>query len=930
MASKRTYEELEQRIKGLEGEIEHYRNVQDEMGKNQLLLTEAEKLANVGAWEWDIVNDIWTMSENWLTIHGCKDPILSSSELLPIAHPEDRLKIENAFLKAVEHGQPYDIEHRIIRQDTGEVRYIKASGHVKLDRSGNAMRLFGAAQDITERVLAEEALRESEERYRSLVENQTELVSRFTPEGTFVFVNDAFCRFFEKTKDELIGQKWQPLPVDDDLPRVQEKLQTLSQSNPTTFIENRLLSGKGDIHWMQFVNSGLFDLDGSLMEIQSVGRDITERKQVEDDLRESEGKYRSLLDDVIDSSDVGLFILDSDFKVVWISQALELYFDLRREEIIGKDKRQLILGQIKYEVEDPEDFVKRVLATYDNNTYVENFECHILPDGQREERWLEHWSRPIRSGLYTGGRVELYYDISDLKQAEKYLRESEDKYRLLVENQTDLLVKVDREGRFQFASPSYCRMFGKADEELLGKAFMPLVHPDDRESTAKEMGKLYHPPHTAYIEQRAMTKDGWTWLAWLDTAVLDEKGDVTEIIGLGRDITDKKQVEMEKATLQSQLQQSQKMESIGTLAGGIAHDFNNILGIILGNAELAMDDVPEWNPARKNLDEVRKACMRAKDVVRQILSFSRKSEIEQKSISIASVVAESLKLSRASIPTSIEIRQNIANDVDDILGDPTQIHQVMINLSTNAAHAMENDGGILEVTVENTEVEEDTASQYPELNPGPHVHLGVSDTGDGIKPEVVGRVFDPYFTTKDVGKGTGMGLAVVHGIVKSHHGSISVESEPGKGATFKILFPAVKEKVGDEPKEAQELPTGNEKILFVDDEEPMVDLNQQRLERLGYNVIPKTDPLEALEFFRTNPYQIDLIISDMTMPHMTGDKLAQEILNIRPDMPIILCTGYSERMSEDRAQEIGIRKYIEKPIEKETLARSVREVLDVK
>ena len=405
--------------------------------------------------------------------------------------------------------------------------------------------------------------------------------------------------------------------------------------------------------------------------------------------------------------------------------------------------------------------------------------------------------------------------------------------------------------------------------------------------------------------------------------IRDEHGEVIRLLGTVQDVT-------EKRKLESQLQQSQKMESIGTMAGGIAHDFNNILGIILGNAELAMDDVPEWNPARQNLDEVKKACMRAKDVVRQILSFSRKSEIEQKSINLAPVVTESLKLSRASIPTSIEIRQNISNDVDDILGDPTQIHQIMINLCTNATHAMENDGGILEVTLENTEVDEDTASQYPDLNPGPHVHLGVSDTGDGIKPEVVDRVFDPYFTTKDVGKGTGMGLAVVHGIVKSHHGSISVESELGKGTTFKILFPAVKEKVGDEPKDAQELPTGKERILFVDDEGAMVNLNQQRLERLGYKVIPKTDPLEALEFFRANPDQIDLVITDMTMPHMTGDKLAQEILNIRSDMPIILCTGYSERMSEDRAQEIGIRKYIEKPIEKETLARSIREVLDGK
>ena len=361
-----------------------------------------------------------------------------------------------------------------------------------------------------------------------------------------------------------------------------------------------------------------------------------------------------------------------------------------------------------------------------------------------------------------------------------------------------------------------------------------------------------------------------------------------------------------------------------------AHDFNNILGIILGNTELALDDVPEWNPSRQNLDEIRKACLRAKDVVRQILSFSRKSEIEQKPFNIASVVNESLKLLRASIPASIDIRQDISNDSDNILGDPTQIHQIMINLCTNAAHAMEAEGGMLEVALKNTEVDEDAASLYPELSAGHYLQLCVSDTGDGIGPEVINRVFDPYFTTKDVGKGTGMGLAVVHGIVKSHRGRISVESEPGKRTTFKILFPAVKKKIGEEPKNAQELPTGNERILFVDDEESMVNLNQQRLERLGYKVIPKTDPLEALEFFSANPDQIDLVITDMTMPHMTGDRLTQEILKIRSDMPIILCTGYSSRISEDKAQELGIRKYIDKPIEMLNLARSVREVLDGK
>ena len=292
------------------------------------------------------------------------------------------------------------------------------------------------------------------------------------------------------------------------------------------------------------------------------------------------------------------------------------------------------------------------------------------------------------------------------------------------------------------------------------------------------------------------------------------------------------------------------------------------------------------------------------------------------------MVTESLKLLRASIPTSIDIRQDISNDVVDILGDPTQIHQIMMNLCTNASHAMEDEGGNLEVAVENTTIDADTASRYPELYPGPYVQLRVSDTGDGISPEEIDRIFDPYFTTKDVGKGTGLGLSVVHGIVNSHNGKITVESKPGKGTTFNIWFPAIQREIKDEPKRLKELPTGSERILFVDDEGAMVNLNQQRLERLGYKVVPKTDPLEALEYFYANPDQIDLIITDMTMPHMTGDKLAQEILNIVPEMPIILCTGYSERVSEDTAQELGIRKYIEKPVGKERLAISVRDVLD--
>ena len=332
-----------------------------------------------------------------------------------------------------------------------------------------------------------------------------------------------------------------------------------------------------------------------------------------------------------------------------------------------------------------------------------------------------------------------------------------------------------------------------------------------------------------------------------------------------------------------------------------------------------------------NLNEIKKAGLRAKDVIRQLLSFSRKSEHERKPVKIAPLIKESVKFLRSSIPSSIEIRQNISVFTDVISGDATQIHQVMLNLCTNAAHAMEEEGGIMEITLTNVQLDESEMKQHQDLKPGPHVILSVSDTGCGIEPEIKDRLFDPYFTTKEVGKGTGMGLAVVHGIVKNHEGAITFESEPGKGTTVHILFPAVKaveKEITTEVPEA--LPRGNERILFIDDEPAIIKMSQQMLERLGYEYEAKTSPVEALELFQSDPDHFDMIITDMTMPQMTGEKLAEEILKTRPDIPIILCTGYSERMDEQKSKEKGIGALIMKPIVMSDIAKTVRQVLDRK
>jgi len=403
----------------------------------------------------------------------------------------------------------------------------------------------------------------------------------------------------------------------------------------------------------------------------------------------------------------------------------------------------------------------------------------------------------------------------------------------------------------------------------------------------------------------------------------DHEGKPAGMLVVLRDTSDRKRLEV-------QLQQAQKMEAVGTLAGGIAHDFNNILGIIIGNTDIALYDMPEWNPARHNLDEIRKASFRARDLVKQILAFSRQSVQEKIPLKMSHIVNEALKMLRASLPTTIEIRQDIDPKSGTILGDPTQLHQVLMNLCTNASHAMQEEGGILGVSLVNRDIDRKEAAGYAELKPGPYIRLTVSDTGKGIDPGVIDRIFDPYFTTKGVGEGTGMGLAVIHGIVNKYGGAITVNSGVGKGTTFHLLFPRVEKEVSQEIETPSPLPRGNESILFVDDEKAVVITMQGMLENLGYRVTARTSSIETLQAFRNNPDAFDLVITDQTMPNMTGKELAKKLLQLRPGIPIILCTGYSEQIDAEKAKEMGISAFVMKPIDMSKIADTIRKVLDEK
>ncbi|MFH1350835.1 MAG: CHASE2 domain-containing protein [Pseudomonadota bacterium] len=426
--------------------------------------------------------------------------------------------------------------------------------------------------------------------------------------------------------------------------------------------------------------------------------------------------------------------------------------------------------------------------------------------------------------------------------------------------------------------------------------------------------EIYDPGLNKHLEIKALPR-------------FDEDRQFSGMVQIVRDITERVTTEERERQLQIQLIQAQKMEAMGTLAGGIAHDFNNILSAIIGYTELAYLEIPQENKAKRQLMEVLKGGERAKNLVNQILTFSRQTEHEKRPIEIGSVIKEALKLIRSTLPTTIEIRTDIRTP-GAVEADPTQIHQIIMNLCTNAYHAMREQGGVLRVLLEDVDIASE--DQFPDLAPGRYVRLSVIDTGAGMRPEIVRKIFDPYFTTKSKGEGTGLGLAVVHGIVKSQGGAITVHSEPGKGARFEIFFPRIDRKIDQEQKEKDPLPTGNEHILLIDDEEILVEIGKEILEQLGYEVTPKRNSLAALEAFRENPGKFDLVITDMTMPLMTGEMLAKELMKIRPDIPIILCTGFSERITEKKAKAIGIREFVMKPLVMRDLAKTIRKILDEK
>jgi signal transduction histidine kinase/CheY-like chemotaxis protein len=520
------------------------------------------------------------------------------------------------------------------------------------------------------------------------------------------------------------------------------------------------------------------------------------------------------------------------------------------------------------------------------------------------------WGKDRKPLRVTG----IHIDINERKRTDAELRESEEKYRSMMEAMTDPVYICSQDYRVEYANPAMIKRTGR---DIVGEYCFKAIHDLEKKCPwcvhdMIQQGKS--------LEQDIISpRDNRSFQVSHFPIVHDDES--ISKMTVYRDTTDLKKME-------TQLLQAQKIEAIGALAGGIAHDFNNILFPIVGFAEMLEEDLPENSDLHKNVGEILTGAKRAKDLVKQILTFSRQSEQEIKPLKPHLIIKEVAKLIRSTIPTSIEIKKFIDAATLPILADPTQIHQVAMNLITNAYQAMQESGGVLTIRLQNIEGA-DIPKNDVTLDHGPHVLLSIGDTGPGIDKITLEKIFDPYFTTKSKGNGTGLGLSVVLGIVKNYGGEISVKSSQDQGTIFDVYFPAIEHDTKPEEDGAvMQMPMGNERILLVDDEKQVLTIEQMILTRLGYKVVCKDSSIDALEAIKADPHGFDLVISDMTMPNMTGDQLALKIMGIKPTLPIIICTGFSETITWKKVESMGVKALLMKPIIKSKIAITVRKVLD--
>lgn len=808
---------------------------------------------------------------------------------------------------------------------------------------------FQRSEDRKAVQLAQASLAESERNYRDLFENTTDLIQCIDMEGRFIYVNDAWKRNLEYSEEDLLDRSFLDMIHPDDRGHCMSLFQRLATGESLMSVETRFVSASGRvINVLGSINCQM--KDGVPVSTRGIFMDISDRKQVEEDLlslndaleskveertkrlhenleelksesrardrvtaqlKESEARFRT----IVEHAPEAILVFDvKEQRFVDCNEKAIRLFKASSEELLSCGPQSLMPSHGISKKRDLENLSRAIAGeSVSFETLRKDFEDRVFPCEIRIVR------------LPFEGRMFLRFSLIDISERE--LAESE-RARLMtaVEQITEMVMVTDPEGVIEYVNPAFTQVTGYTVEETLGENMQMLQSAEENDVLHENIRESVLAGKTWRGQLMHQKKDGSLYTAEVAISrVKNASGQTVNFVGIMRDITH--EIELER-----RLSQAQRLESIGTLAGGIAHDFNNILAGIMGYTDLAIDEVLPDSEACEFLTEIGKASNRAKDLVNQILAFSRQGEQEQKPTKLQSIVQEALELLRKAIPVTIEIGCEISPDCGYVLADSTQIHQVVMNLGTNAFHAVLENGGAFEIRLDRSRIGSEMARREG-VAEGDYARIRVSDSGDGMDEATVARIFDPYFTTKDVGHGSGMGLATVLGIINEHKGTITVRSKPHEGSVFEVFLPfCVENQLLDqdsqEGDDAGLLKGGDERILFIDDDEALLNANRTFLEKLGYNITALTNGVEALEVFLANPDDFDLVITDHTMPRITGMELAREVLSIRPHTPVILCSGFSDKVGSKEAQEVGICDCIMKPAISKDIAQRVRKALN--
>ena len=865
---------------------------------------------------------VWTCSpeglntyfnERWVEYTGLTSEESSGRGWNTPFHPEDKQAAWDAWNRATTSGDLYSVESRLRAAD-GSYRWFLMRGEPVRGSSGNILQWLGTCTDIDAIKRAQEALLESEDRFRLFAEHAPAALAMFDREMRYLHFSRRWRSGYGLGERELRG-----LSHYEVFPEVPERWKEIHRRALRGEVQqgedDRLERTDGTVQSMRWEVRPWYDRTGNVGGIVIFAEEITARKQAERALHDSEEKLRL----AVEGARLGTWNWDLKTGELFGSPLAFALFGLPADT---KFDFEIFLSTLHPDDRGMvEEAMKRTLA--EQVEYDVEYRC-IWPDGT--ERWIAAKGRAYRDDAGEPIRIGgIVFDVTERRRAQDALHRS-DVTRIMALDSARLGDwQLDLQTGLATRSLLHDEIFGYSEKQPVWDfdIFMTHVHPDDRERIARTFKECLDEQRKWDFECRVLWPDQsvhWIWAC--GSHYKDETGKSTHVMGTVADVTERKRADELRL-------RSQKLEGLGTLAGGIAHDFNNILLAITGNAKLAIADLPPDHAVQQSLAEIAKAGSRATDLVRRILTFSRPGDLKRQVSPLQPIVEEALKLVRATIPATVEFRTAFAPNLPAVLADSTQIHQIIVNLATNAAHAIgSKSDGRIEVQLDFANLTADDMSPALNLAEGPYVRLRVSDNGCGMDRATLNRVFDPFFTTKGPGEGTGLGLSVVHGIMKNHDGGIAVYSEPGSGTSFRLFFPAAESPVAaaqEAPRLEQRVCT--ERVLCVDDEEALVMLVTRTLGRLGYKMTGQTDPLAAIALFRSDPSAFDVVVTDLAMPQLSGFDLSSQMLAIRQDIPIVMTSGYVRPEDQQRALHLGVRDLILKPDTIDQLGRTLDRVL---